>query len=111
MIETTSAVEAERRKRLVAEWEGMCDPSKGCRTACCHWNGSPCEKLKIMDHKTGAGVCTIYHKRYGERKTVAGEQFRCGTIREWLMTKPAPEKCGYLAVGSIEGVPVVRGKP
>lgn len=65
----------------------------------------------MTDTKKGIGVCSIYATRFGVHKTVAGEQFQCVPMRVALVKKPAPASCGYAAVRSIEGVPVVRGKP
>ena len=88
----------------------MCDPAKGCRTACCYYNGSPCEELRIMNTKTNRGVCRVYPTRFGVHKTVAGEAFKCASMADWLMEKPAPESCGYAVVRRIEGLPVIRGQ-
>jgi len=90
-------------------WERKCEPANGCRTACCYFEGSACENLRVMNTKTGRAVCRIYFDRFGEHKTVDGKAFRCVPFMVWLRTKPAPAKCGYAGVTAIDGVPVVRG--
>ena len=65
----------------------------------------------MTNQKKGIGVCDIYATRFGVHKTVAGEEFQCVPMRVALMNKPAPNKCGYSSITSIEGIPVVRGKP
>ena len=84
-------------------WEGYCDPSKGCGVACCHYEGSPCEHLEQETTR-----CRIYATRFGLRQTVDGRVFRCAPMAEWLTHKPAPERCGYGRVRSIQGTPVSR---
>lgn len=88
----------------------MCDSSKGCRTACCYYEGSPCEHLRIIDHQENRGVCRIYAERFGEHQTVAGERFQCVPYGEYLKHQPAHAKCGYSVIHSIEGIPVIRGQ-
>ena len=91
-------------------WEGMCRPEHGCKTACCYYQGSPCEELRIMNTKTNRGVCRVYPTRFGVHKTVAGETFQCVPYAAYLKHQPAHPKCGYAVVKSIEGMPVVRGQ-
>ena len=91
-------------------WERKCDPSKGCRTACCYFEGSPCEELFVTDHSAGVGRCRVYPMRFGEHQTVAGATFRCVPFGQWLQHRPAPDACGYEDVVRVNGVPVVRGQ-
>lgn len=86
-------------------WEGLCDPSKGCGVACCYHAESPCEHLDVTTQR-----CQIYPVRFGLRRTVSGEPFRCAPMKEFLQHRPAPTGCGYQAVTAIDGVPVVRGQ-
>lgn len=106
-----TALEEQRKRALTAEWEGLCRADQGCKTACCYYEGSACENLKIVDNKTGAGVCSVYDLRFGLHKNLEGQTFRCVPFRTYLQHHPAVEGCGYKVVLSIEGVPVVRGKP
>lgn len=87
----------------------MCDSSKGCRTACCHWEGSPCENLRWTDKAKGIGVCSIYDTRFGIRKTVDGKEFRCVPASTWIKHVLPPVLCGYYNVIHVEGIPTVRG--
>lgn len=105
----TETLEQKRRDRLTTEWESFCDPKKGCGTACCHFNGSPCEELKWTDRKNGIGICQVYPTRFGEHKTVDGQTFTCVPMGRYLLEKGAPAQCGYKRVTSVEGVPVVVG--
>ena len=63
-----------------------------------------------MNTKTNRGVCRIYPMRFGVHQTVAGKTFKCASMADWLMNKPAPAQCGYAVVRSIEGLPVIRGR-
>ena len=92
------------RERGVKRWERLCDPTKGCGVACCHYEGSPCTELDVETQR-----CRVYATRFGKRQTVEGKTFKCASMADWLMHKPAPEHCGYSIIRSIEGIPVVRG--
>jgi len=83
------------RKRI---WEGYCDPSKGCRTACCYYKGSACEQLEITDIEKGIGRCKVYETRFGDRHTVSGELFKCVPIHVFMQHDRVPAKCGYLGI-------------
>jgi len=88
----------------------MCTPAGGCLTRCCFYDGSPCDKLEFTDAAKSVGRCTVYATRFGVHQTLMGTSFKCASMADWLMQKPAPEKCGYAVVRSIEGMPVVRGQ-
>lgn len=110
-LPASPAVPANGRTQLLTpsqaltRWEGLCDPAKGCGVACCYYEGSPCTELDLETKQ-----CRIYDHRFGLRATMDGKRFRCASMREFLLHKPAPTLCGYRVVQSIEGVPVVRGQ-
>lgn len=103
-------LEEKRKERLTTEWEGLCVSRSGCGTACCYHEGSACEHLKIIDKKSGAGVCNIYEKRFGWHSTVSGKRFECVPMRAWLLHKTPPRECGYWGIGSIENEKTDFGK-
>ena len=96
--------------QLKAKWEGYCNPALGCQTACCHFEGSPCEHLEWVEADKQVGRCKIYSTRFGQRTTVDGKVFRCAPAAEWIQHVNPPETCGYARVLRIHGVPTVRGK-
>ena len=87
-------------------WERLCDPSKGCRTACCYYRGSPCEHLRIIDHAANRGVCRIYPVRFGIHRTLAGQAFVCAPLHVAMRYHTVPPRCGYAAITSVNGHPV-----
>ncbi len=62
------------------KWEGLC---KRCG-ACCGAYDDPCEYLR--KGKEGKYYCDIYPRRFGRRRSVKGEEFRCVSIKEILNT-------------------------
>lgn len=117
-----STLEDKRKHNLLVEWESMCDPRRlGCQTACCFYEGSPCVHLKWVDRKEKVGVCDIYDRRFEEcivcnegkarHKTVDGKVFQVVPMWVRLQHVQAPDRCGYASVRSVNGIPVVRGKP
>ena len=67
--------------------------------------------MRIIDKENGVGVCRIYPDRFGVHKTVGGKVFRCVPMKIKLMTDGVPSPaCGYAAVQTVEGMPVIRGK-
>jgi len=72
------------------EWESRC---AGCG-ACCGAFEDPCEHLRMGPDKRY--ICAIYADRFGMRKTLSGQVFRCVPIREKLgYSWPGDERCGY----------------
>ena len=103
-------LDAKRKDRLREEWEAMCDPRKGCRTVCCHYEGEPCENLRWTDRRKGVGVCSIYPTRFGLRRTAAGTLFQCAPMRDWLLHRVPPKECGYYGIPTIEGAETAYGR-
>ncbi|MCF7869750.1 MAG: hypothetical protein K9L69_02500 [Candidatus Omnitrophica bacterium] len=62
------------------KWESLC---LRCG-ACCGAYDDPCTHLQ-KDH-TGKFYCDIYPSRFGVRKTVSGQLFRCVPIKQILHT-------------------------
>ena len=98
------SLEEKRKVSLKTEWESYCDNRNGCGTACCFYEGSPCENLQWIKKKEGIGVCSIYERRFGVRKTVDGKEFLCAPMFVRLKEEGIPHpKCGYASVRSIQG--------
>lgn len=91
-------------------WEALCEPKGGCGTACCFFNGSPCEHLELFDTKRQAGRCRIYDHRFGTHRTVDGQAFHCVPMMNRLQITGLPHpQCGYACVTSMNGKPVAMG--
>ena len=58
------------------EWEDMCIRCGGC----CGSFDDPCAHL--ARDEAGKYYCLIYEERYGDRRTVKGESFRCVHITQ-----------------------------
>ena len=104
------SLQEKRDQALKAEWEGMCDPSKGCRTVCCFFEGSPCEELQWVDRKKGIGRCRVYLTRHGRHKTINGKEFMCVDMKQWLALNIPVRECGYHPLTAVEGVKTQYGK-
>lgn len=106
-------LDEKRKASLLAEWEGLCDPSKGCKTDCCFYEGSPCVHLEWIDEEKKIGRCSIYEHRFdkcslcgqekAQHKTVDGKVFQIVPMWVRLQHTLAPEKCGYSKIISIQG--------
>ena len=78
------------QKENFEKWESMC----GNCGACCGELDDPCVQLKKKPR--GGYFCEIYDNRYGIRKTVSGQKFKCVNIREILHESwKGDECCGY----------------
>ncbi|MFO8052684.1 MAG: hypothetical protein R6U54_01820 [Candidatus Omnitrophota bacterium] len=62
------------------EWESLCVRCG----ACCGAFDDPC--LHLKKDKFGNYYCQIYSKRFGIRKTLNGQLFRCVPIKKLLRT-------------------------
>ena len=88
-------VQIKDKKERERVWESYCDPGKGCGTACCFFNGSPCTELEFLDPEKKIGRCRIYDKRFGRRKTIKGDVFQCVPIHVYMQFHSVPARCGY----------------
>ncbi|MCF7877336.1 MAG: hypothetical protein K9M14_03305 [Candidatus Omnitrophica bacterium] len=72
------------------DWENLC---LRCG-ACCGAYDDPC--LHLRKGKNNKFYCNIYHNRFGIRKTVRGELFRCVPIKQLLNTHwEEDRRCPY----------------
>lgn len=62
------------------QWESLCIRCGGC----CGAFDDPCRHLKKT--KSNKTYCEIYENRFGLRKTVSGEEFRCVPVKEIIRT-------------------------
>ncbi len=62
------------------EWEELCIRCGGC----CGAFDDPC--LHLKKDKNNKTYCEIYENRFGLRKTVKGEEFRCVPVKEIIHT-------------------------
>lgn len=63
------------------EWESLCIRCGGC----CGAYDDPCQHLR--KGRDDFFYCTIYNKRFGNRISNAGEEFRCVPIKNILKTR------------------------
>lgn len=61
------------------EFEALCIR---CGSCCGAYDGDPC--LHLKKDKDNKYYCRIYPQRFGERKTISGDDFECVPIREIL---------------------------
>lgn len=108
-MKQVTVCEKDDDKRTTS-WEAMCQPSGGCGTMCCFYEGSPCEELRWVDRKKGIGVCTVYSKRHGYHKTLEGKEFVCSDMGTWLKYNIPHERCGYRGIVRVDGQLTLEGK-
>lgn len=60
---------------------------------CCGKMDDPCENLKKRD--VDESFCAIYPDRFGQRKTVSGNTFRCVSIRDHITQQTLRPNCSY----------------
>ena len=59
-----------------SEWENLCIRCG----ACCGAYDDPCEHL--VEIEKDKFFCHIYNERFGDRKTVSGDEFECVPVKE-----------------------------
>ncbi len=68
---------------------------------CCGAEDDPCEHLERL--ADGKYFCRIYRERFGWRRTVGGNQFRCIPIRQALFYPRIQGRCAYAATLAAPG--------
>lgn len=68
-------------EKKAKEWESLCGRCGGC----CGAYDDPC--LHLVKDRRGKFYCKIYTGRFGRRKSIKNEEFKCVPVKEIFHTR------------------------